>query len=199
MGSDLRLQRVTGGQGSDGGVNRISARATAGKAEEHVFKSGPNMAVPHGRGGGLDGDGFAPEHGGMVKQTLLERGRTIAGQQQCGPGAGHGHVVEAALCVRFLPSSARVPPAIQHGHVVELQAFGLVGGHQQQTLLPLAHIPAPLRQPFDAVIHRGLPAAGLQLVVVDGLPQQVVPGTRWLVCNPGSQRIAIHYRGYAVA
>ena len=159
-------------------MNRIITGATTGKAQVHVFEFGPNVAVLHGWGRGLDWDGFAPERGGMAGQAVLQAvGLLETGQQQGVPGAGHGHVGEAALGVRVLPLSDMIPSPIQHGHMVKLQTFGPVGGHQQQALLPLAHVPAPLRQPFDAVGHRGFPATGLQLVIRDGLLEQGIPGT----------------------
>ena len=114
----------------------------------------------------------------MAAQRLLQPVRSAEAREREGlPGACHGHVVEPARCVRVLIASHALPAAVQHGHVVELQSLGAVRGQQQEPVLAPADVAAPVRQPFDDVIHRHLTAAGLQRVLVDGLAQQVVPGT----------------------
>ena len=91
--------------------------------------------------------------------------RGVQGQRL--PGAGHGHVVEPARRVGVFVLAESVPATIEHHHMIELQSLGAVRGHQQESALAAAHVPSPLCQPLDEVLHRHLRfAAGLQRVLV---------------------------------
>ena len=83
------------------------------------------------------------------------------------------------------------PTAVQHGHVIELQSLGAVGGQQQEPALTPAYVPSPLGQPFDEVAHRRFTAAGFQCVFVDGLPQELVPRTGRMRFGPTVQSGAV--------
>ena len=97
-------------------------------------------------------------------------------QRECLPGAGHRHVVEPARRVLILALSDAIPATVEYGDMVELQPLGSVPAQQQQPVLTPAYLPAPLRQPLDDMIDRHVSAARLQPVLLDRLPQEVVPG-----------------------
>ena len=57
--------------------------------------------------------------------------QTSQGEGLLGPG--HGHVVEPTRSIDVLGLPNAIPAAVQHHHVVELQAPGAVGGVQEQS------------------------------------------------------------------
>ena len=113
-------------------------------------------------------------------------------QRQGFPCPGHGHVVQPPRRVGILIAADVFPTAVQHGHMVELESLGAVGGQQQEPALPPAYVASPLGQPFDEVAHRRFRAAALQSVFFDGLPQELVPGTGRVRFRPIEQGRAVH-------
>ena len=122
------------------------------------------------------------------RAAILERMRRVEMRKREGlPRTRHGHVVESARVRRVFVSPDAIPAAIKDGDMVELQPLGTVAGQQQKSVLAPAYLATPLGQPFDHVVHRHVAAAGLQGVLFDGLPQQVVPATRRAFLNPTGQ------------
>ena len=83
--------------------------------------------------------------------------------------------------------------------MVELQALGAVRGQKQQSALPAAHLPPPLRQPFEEVGLGHLRAAGFQGEFIGGFLQQFEPRAGGLLGQPLPQRCAIDDVGFALA
>ena len=177
-------------------VDPVTGPTASGKSEDHVLKAGPDVVVLDRWGTRGKLNSLAAYHRGMPGQRIMEPVTSMEPRQRQGlPGAGHGHVVEPPRVVRALTGSDAVPAPVKHSDVVELEPLGPVAGQQQQAVLAAADVPPPLRQPFDEMIDRRFPSAGFQLVLSDGLPQQIVPGIGGTCLGPGLQSGAIDQAG----
>ena len=72
--------------------------------------------------------------------------------------------------------------------MIELQTLGPVGGQQQQPVLPAAGIPSPLGKPLLEVDQRRGGPAGLGVVLVDRVGQQLDPWSARLAVAPRRAR-----------
>ena len=101
---------------------------------------------------------LAPQHRRNVAQRIEERigaRQTSQGEGLLGPG--HGHVVEPTRSIDVLGLPNAIPAAVQHHHVVELQAPGAVGGVQEQSQLLAAYLTPPRRRVSSLTGSRSRP------------------------------------------
>ena len=126
-------------------MDRMACPKAPGEAQVHVLQSGPNVVIPERRWAKREIDRIAAYHGGMACQFVREPVGLIEARERQGlPGARHGHIVQTAWRVPVFAASNAVPPAVEHGHMVEFQPLGAMGGRQQEAALATTHLPPPI-------------------------------------------------------
>ena len=177
LARDARIERIARRKTGDCIVDRLACFKASRETKVHVPQAGPKVAVFERRRAGWKLYRFAAYHGGMACQFVREPvGLVEPREHQRLAGARHGHVVQPARRIPVFVASDAIPAAVQHCNVIEFQSLGAMRCQQQESTLATAHLPAPLRQPFDEVIDRRFPASAFQRVFLYGLAQQVAPG-----------------------